>query len=106
MKKLLAIVLCILVACTAFVCFVAAENEQPTKDPYETDIPQVITNIAGGNSANYQEELHTGLKFMRIVTENLTRFAKDLAQAFDEFIDRVQSYTTENILKGIASLFK
>ena len=97
MKKVLAILLCLLFACTAFACLVAAESEAPTKDPYETDIPQVITNIAGGNSADHQEDLHTGLKFMRIVTENLTRFVKDLAKAFDDFIDRVHSFTVENV---------
>ena len=106
MKKILAVVLCLIVACTAFACLVSAEAEQPTQDPYETDIPQVITNIAGGNSADHQEDLHTGFKFLRIVTENLTRFVKDLAKAFDDFIDRVQSFTTENILGGIASIFK
>jgi hypothetical protein len=103
MKKIIAIVLCFLVACTAFACLVSAESEEPTKDPYETDIPQVITNIAGGHSADHQKELGDGLKFFRILTENMLKFAKDAAAAFDRTVEWLRSF---NITDLFAKLFK
>jgi len=106
MKKIIALVLCVLVACTAFACLVSAENEQPTKDPYETDIPQVITNIAGGQSADHQKELGDGLKFFRILTENLTKFAQDLADAFDRMIDRLKAFNVNDLFSNIVGAFK
>lgn len=105
MKKIIAVVLCLLVACTAFACLVSAENE-PTKDPYETDIPQVITNIAGGQSADHQKELGDGLKFFRILTENLTKFAQDLAAAFDRTVERLKAFNVNNLFSSIVGIFK
>ena len=106
MKKILAVVLSLLVICTAFACLASAADDSTTKDPYETDIPQVITNIAGGNSADHQEDLHTGFKFLRIVTENLTKFAQDVADAFDRFVERVKLFNASNLFSGITNLFK
>jgi len=106
MKKLLAVVLSLLVICTAFACLVSAADEGTTKDPYETDIPQVITNIAGDHAADHQKELGDGLKFFRIIFENLSSFAKNLAEAFDHFIDRVKSFTTEGVFDRLADMFK
>lgn len=101
MKKIIAIVLCFLVACTAFACLVSAEGEEPTKDPYETDIAQVITNIAGGHSADHQKELGDGLKFFRILTENMLKFAQDCAAAFDRTVDWLQSFSLSNLFSGL-----
>jgi hypothetical protein len=103
MKKIIALVLCVLVACTAFACLVSAENEGTTKDPYETDIPQVITNIAGGHSADHQKELGDGLKFFRILTENLLRFAKDAAAAFDRTVERIRNFNVRDFFTGLFS---
>ncbi len=103
MKKFVAVVLCFLVACTAFACLVSAENEGTTKDPYETDIPQVITNIAGGHSADHQKELGDGLKFFRILTENLLRFAKDAAAAFDRTVERIRNFNVRDFFTGLFS---
>ena len=103
MKKLIAVVLCLLVACTAFAGLVAAENEPTTKDPYETDIEQVITNIAGGQSADHQKELGDGLKFFRILTENMLKFAKDAAAAFDRTVEWLRNF---DIASLFANLFK
>ena len=108
MKKLLALALSLLIACTAFACLVSATaaDETTTKDPYETDIPQVITNIAGGHSADHQEDLHNGLKFFRILTENLTNFFKDIADAFDHFIDRWKAFSVDGLFNRLSGTIK
>ena len=103
MKKLIAVVLSLLVVCTAFAFLVSAADEGTTKDPFETDIPQVITNIAGGHSADHQKELGDGLKFFRILTENMLKFAKDAAAAFDRTVEWLRSF---NITDLFAKLFK
>ena len=101
MKKLLALALSLLIACTAFACLVSATaaDETTTKDPYETDIPQVITNIAGGHSADHQEELHNGLKFFRDLTEKLMNFFQSIADAFDRAVDQWRTFTQSIFLK-------
>ena len=106
MKKLIAVLLSLLVFCTAFACLVSAADADTTKDPYETDIPQVITNVFGDYAADHQQELGNGLKFFRILTENLTNFAKNIAEAFDKFIDRVRTFTTEGVFDRLADTFK
>ena len=106
MKKLIAVLLSLLVVCTAFACLVSAADEGTTKDPYETDIPQVITNIAGDHAADHPKKLGDGLKLFRILTEHLTNFAKNIAEAFDKFIDRVRTFTTEGVFDRLADMFK
>lgn len=106
MKKLIAVILSLLVICTAFACLVSAADEGTTKDPYETDIPQVITNVFGDYAADHQKELGDGLKFFRIITENLTNFAKNLAEAFDNFIERIKSFSTDGLFDRLADMFK
>jgi len=106
MKKLIAVILSLLVICTAFACLVSAADEGTTKDPYETDIPQVITNVFGDYAADHRQELGNGLKFFRIIFENLSNFAKDLAEAFDNFIDRVKSFSTDGWMNRLPDLFK
>ncbi len=106
MKKILAVILCLLITCTAFACLAFAEGETTTKDPYETAIPQVITNIAGGNSADHQQDLYNGFKFMRIVTENLTRFVQDAAKAFDRLAEWLKTFTVESLFGNLAGIIK
>lgn len=106
MKKLIAIVLCLLVACTTLVCLVSAEGEGTTKDPYDHDIPQVITDIMGQPERTYNDEIHDGFKFFRIITENLSRFAQDIARAFDNFIDRVHSFSKNNVVDSLRNMFR
>ncbi len=106
MKKLIAVLLSLLVFCTAFACLVSAADADTTKDPYETDIPQVITNVFGDYAADHQQELGNGLKFFRIIFENLSNFAKNLADAFDNFIDRVKSFSTDGWMNRLSDMFK
>ena len=103
MKKIIALVLCFLVACTAFACLVSAEGEGTTKDPYETDIPQVITNIAGGHSADHQKELGDGLRFFRVMTEKLMDFVQSCADAFDRAVEWIKNFSVANLFSGLTN---
>ena len=106
MKKILAVVLCLLIACTAFACLAFAEDETTTADPYETAIPQVITNIAGGNSADHQQDLYNGFKFLRVATEKLTEWVKQAAQAFDRVAEWLRTFTVDGLFGKFSSVIK
>ena len=105
MKKIIAIVLGLLVACVSFACLVSAEGEQPTADPYDHDIPQIVTDLMGHPDKTYNDEIHDGFKFFRILTENLSKFFQDIARAFDNFIDRVHAFRVDNLGESIKNMF-
>ena len=102
MKKLIAVVLSLLVVCTAFAFLVSAADEGTTKDPFETDIPQVITNIA----ADHQKELGDGLKFFRTLFEKLTDITRKIADAFDKLVDALKNFSPDNLFDRITDMFK
>lgn len=106
MKKLIAVLLSILVVCTAFTCFAGAADDSTVKDSTERGIEDLITNILDGHQGDHREEAGNGLKFFRIIFENLTNFAKNLAEAFDKFVERVKSFSTENVFDRLADMFK
>ncbi|MBQ4207959.1 MAG: hypothetical protein II621_06615 [Clostridia bacterium] len=106
MKKLIAVVLSLLVVCTAFAFLVSAADEGTTKDPFETDIPQVITNIAGDHAADHQKELGDGLKFFRTLFEKLTDITRKIADAFDKLVDALKNFSPDNLFDRITDMFK
>ena len=108
MKKLIAVMLCLLVACTTFACLVSAEAEvvETSKDPYEGEIPQVVTNLIGQYSADHTGELHSGLTFLRVLTEKMTKFVQDIARAFDQLAERLKGFRAENLLSNVKGIFQ
>ena len=108
MKKIIAVMLCLLIACMTFACLVSAEVEvvESSRDPYEGEIPQVVTNLIGQYSADHTDELHSGLTFLRALTEKMTKLAQDIARAFDQLAERLKGFRAENLLSNVRGIFQ
>ena len=67
----------------------------------DADIAFGMAHGIGCFVADNREELHNGLKFFRILTENLTNFFKDIADAFDHFVDRWKAFSVDNLWERV-----
>ena len=110
MKKLLAVLLSLLVVCTAFSCCVFASAADGTaKNADDDSISQLITDVAGNfdiDAEQNRENLHNGFKFFRILLENMNNFFRDIAEAFDRFADRWRDFNAKDLFGSLSDTFK